>query len=392
VTSVLAGKLAALGKQLEAAAAQLTVTTGIPDVHLLVFGAARVDAIASTARPLAPGTPLLLTPDSLFDLRQNTFDLHARSSFVGGIVKGPRIGNFETGAFFLTFFYNDNIILDRYGLLPYELWGELKNDDWRFGFGLHHDLFGPLDPNLLTFGLLFGSGNTGNYRGEIRAERFLYPHENVQVFLQAAISEPISTLVIQDVTLTEDNGFPNVEGRVALGLGPLDQTGLLPRRPLVVGLSGVGGQVRNTRVGQGRQVVGNVWGVNADLDWRIGDFGIRGEAYAGQGLGTYNGAILQTVNNITFETVRSGGGWLETYYYILPDLHAHTGFGIDDAVDRDVIAGPIRNETYFANIVWEVSRNFRVGFEFTYRETAYRGPAELDNEGTTYHTQFQFLF
>jgi hypothetical protein len=51
------------------------------------------------------------------------------------------------------------------------------------------------------------------------------------VTIQAGLSEPITTTVSGDFQrLDEDNGWPNVEGRVALALGPKEGEGLVEWR------------------------------------------------------------------------------------------------------------------------------------------------------------------
>ena len=65
-------------------------------------------------------------------------------------------------------------------------------------------------------------------------------------------------------SLSEDNGWPNVEGRVALGIGAPQGTGLLARRPLELGISGVVGQLRTVPV-IAPDVIANVWGVSGDF-------------------------------------------------------------------------------------------------------------------------------
>jgi hypothetical protein len=120
-----------------------------------------------------------------------------------------------------------------------------------------------------------------------------------------------------------------------------------------------------------------------------------GELYTGQTLGTYNAGILQGVSSNTLGAIRSSGGWFEVFLYWTPCLHSHVGWGIDDPVDRDVDVAPlalgrIRNSVLFANLLWDLNQTFRIGFEFTWRETDYR--TLPDNEGAGFHTQFQWAF
>ena len=278
------------------------------------------------------------------------------------------------------------------GLLPLEAWGELRNEDWRFSAGLQFDVFNPRLPTVLPFSALSASGNTGNaFRGQVRLERYVQPRSDLKWTMKLALSEPIATGIDSEFRLSEDNGWPNVEGRIELEMGPEEGAGLAAERPFELGVSGVVGQIRTTIPGV-TQVVADVWGLGADFRWKFNDvFGVAAEVYTGQTMGTYNGGILQTINSVTLEGIRSTGGFAETFVYWTPCLHSHFGYGIDDPIDREVAAaGLIRNETYFANLLWDVNATFRVAFEFTWRETVY---ALLpDNEGAGFHTQFRWAF
>ena len=97
----------------------------------------------NTARPIAAGTPFFLTPDSLTGLDQTTFDLHARQSTIGAAFTGPQMGGFQSGGLVMAMFYNDAVIVDQYGFLPLQAYGELRNQDWRFAAGLQFDIFAP---------------------------------------------------------------------------------------------------------------------------------------------------------------------------------------------------------------------------------------------------------
>ena len=104
------------------------------------------------------------------------------------------------------------------------------------------------------------------------------------------------------------------------------------------------------------------------------------------------GGILQNVNASTFNGVHAAGGWIELYYYICPQkLHTHIGYGVDDPLGGDLAPGqPVRNDTFFANLIWDVSKYFRVAEEFTYRKTAYT--IVQNKNGFGFQTQVQFKF
>jgi hypothetical protein len=212
------------------------------------------------------------------------------------------------------------------------------------------------------------------------------------VTLQFGVSDPNPTILRND-TLAEDNGWPNVELRAAWSAGPLEQVGLAAARPLEVGVSGVIGQVRTTEIALlSDQVVADIWGAAVDYRWRVNPkWGFAGEFFAGQGLGSYGGGALQNVNSTTFEAVESVGGWSEMYYYFTPCVHTHWGYGIDNPSDDTVAPIQVtRNDTFFANWIWDISKSLRVGFEFTYRQTEYA--ALPDNDGFGVHNQIQWKF
>jgi hypothetical protein len=385
-------KLAEIGQKLEALGKNLTVVTADEQIKLVLGGVISADFYYNHARPVAPGIPMFLTPRSPFGFNQDTFDANARQSAFFALVSGPKIGNFQSGGLIAVCLFNDALIVDRYGILPIQAYGELKNDDWRFAAGLQFDIFNPLNPMMLTFSYLAGSGNAGaGFPGQLRVERFLHPSDDSQVTLTVGLTDPLATTVNNALQISEDNGWPNVEMRMALALGCIQGEGPTAKRPFEAGVSALIGQIRTTQ--GATRVVANIWGFGADARWTVGPrFGFQGEAFTGQTLGGYTAGILQNVNAATFAGVRATGGWGEAYYYLCPEkLHTHFGYGIDDPLDRDLAPGqPVRNETWFANLIWDPNRHFRVGCELTYRKTAYT--LLSNNEGFGIQTQFQFKF
>jgi hypothetical protein len=363
---------------------------------------ARLSALAifSTSRPFSPGLPLFLYPASPTGQATNTFDLHARQSILYGQFTGPEVFGLTPGAAFLTLLYNDNLTSDNYGILWYYAYGELKNDRMRFAAGLQQDIFNPVGPTILPFSLLYGSGNAGSYRGQIRFERYFRPSEDFQMTFQGGLSEPISTLVLGRLTdpLVEDNGWPNVEGRLEFGFGENQEfMGGRKQRPLEFGVSGAVGQIRATRVspstpGPAREVDG-IWGLGSDLQWVMTDrLGVKGEFFTGQTLGEYNAGVLQNFNSQTFRPIRTTGGWAEVYYYVHPKVHLHIGYGMDHPVASDLAAGQIAiNQTFFNAFMYDLSKTVQIGFEVDYRKTNYIAPLK-NADGVLFMSQFLWRF
>jgi hypothetical protein len=386
-------KLAALDQKLDALSKNLTITTGDPDIKVVFGGVITADFIYSNAREVAPGIPFFLSSGPIAGFRQQTFDATARATTLYALISGPDICAFQSSAFIAACFFDSSLVQDLYGFLPFQAYAQLKNDDWRFAAGLQFDIFNPLNPTVLPFSYLGASGNAGaGFPAQLRVERYFHPNDNSQVTLTAGMSDPLPTTVSNTFNVSEDNGWPTVEGRAALALGPLTGQGLLARRPFEVGVSGLVGQIRTTTPVV-TQVVADVWGLGSDIRWAINErFGVQGEFFTGQTLGMYTAGILQNVNSRTFTGVHTTGGWVELYYYICPEkLHTHVGYGIDDPLDRDLAPGqPVRNDTWFANLIWDVSKHLRLGCEFTYRKTAYT--VVPNNEGFGAQVQVQFKF
>jgi hypothetical protein len=385
-------KLAALDKTVTELSKKLTVVTADENFKLVLGGAIIGDFLFNSRRPVAPGTPFFLTSGPPPGFHQQTFDASGRQTTLTALVMGPELCGFQTSAVIAACFYGSSLIEDLWGFLPIQAYAQLKNDDWRFAAGLQLDIFNPLNPTVLPISYLGASGNTGAFRGQARVEHYLHLSDDQQITLTAGLSDPIPTTVSNTFRVSEDNGWPNIEGRAAWACGPLTGEGPLATRPFEVGVSGVVGQVRNT-VPFTRQVVADVWGLGTDFRWAVTPrFGLQGELFVGQALGTYMGGILQNVNVSSFTGVHTGGGWIELYYYICPEkLHAHVGYGVDDPLDSDLAPGqPVRNDTVFANLIWDVTKYCRVAEEFTYRKTAYT--ILRNNEGFGFQTQVQFKF
>lgn len=369
---------------------------------LKIFGSLSALTVFSTDRPFAPGMPLFLLPASPFGLDTNTFDIHARQSNIGAMFIGPEANGFTPSATFVSFIANDTLTGDSYGFLPYNAFGELKSEDWRLAAGLQNDVFNPRKPTSISLAAMFTTGNTGSFRSQARIERFIKPTDASEYTLQFALSDPIQSVFgSRDLRIQEDNGWPNVEGRVSMGLGQTETlVGNRIARPFELGSSAFVGQIRTTRSILAPQdpqsPVRNVidcWGFGIDAALNLTEsIGFQGELFTGAGLGEYNGGIGQTFDSATREAIRSNGGWGEVFAYLTPTLHIHSGYGIDSPFRRvgDTFA-LTQNQTFYTNIVWNWSKNIQISNQVDYRKTNYRSPL-LDATGLIFYSEFLWKF
>lgn len=373
-----------------------------PEVRIGVFGALSLEMIASNRRLISPSSYLYLSP--YFGESQETLELSGRATNIGFNITGPTIGDFESGGLVLLYAFGQEYFANYYGITIFQGFGELRNDDWRFSFGLMQDLVNPLMPTTLNWSLGGAAGNLGFIRGQVRAERFFKVDDLTQVTVQTAISQAVNTeyavpTVSDRLSFGEPNGLPNFEGRIALGLGELAASAASPQpqRPFELGISGMYGQLRTITsdfLNPSVRIVEDSAMVGADLSVQVSDrMGLKGELFYGQALGSYLGGVAQSVNVDDFRSIRTIGGFGEAYYYWTDTLHSHVGYGIDDPLDADVAGSQrVRNQMFFGNIIYDVSKNLQLGLEVSQWQTAYANPVLGDNSGVVVHSRVQLKF
>lgn len=384
-----------LGAAVERIGENLTVTTADKelDFKLAMFGAISGEMILADARPLIPSAVSVVSPD--FGRDSQIAELSSRSSYLGAAAVGPSVGDFQSGGLVLAYFYSSSILDDNYGFFLARGYGELKNECSRLSVGVDGDVINPLSPEMIDWAAGGGAGNLGFLRAQFRMERYFYPSDESQVTAQFALSEPIPTNYEKFSVkegLTESNGWPNLEGRLAIGFGPLTHRGVATFRPTELGVSGLVGQLRRTGDAITPNSVADVWAVGTDARVSITEkLGVKGEFYHGQTVGSYLGGIIQNFN-ADRQGLRSTGAWGEVYYFWTPCLHSHFGYGVDDPLDSDLTAGLARrNQFYFGNILWDVTKSIDVGFEVSRWETAYMAPLQ-DNQAMVYDTRVRVKF
>lgn len=375
---------------------KLTITSRDKEWSLTVFGAMTGEMIYASQRPVLPSAIVLISPST--GRNTPTYEIHAKQSSLGLALKGPEIFGMESGAGVVTFFFGEVFLADQQGLFIPRAYGELKNEDWRFAFGALGDVINPRLPGTLDFNHAQAAGNLGYFRGQFRAEHYIHFDDEAQLTLQLGLGNPITTSFTRNIrNLVEDNGWPNVETRVMLGMGPTSKRGPLEMRPLEFGISGLVGQIRRSGIDG---AVFNVWAIGADARLELTDYcGLKAEFFHGQAIGNYNAAIVQIFNPFTLQAIRTVGGWGEFYVHWTDNLRSHFAAGVDDPVNSTLSPGlPTRNQFAFANLIWDATKSLEIGFEVARWQTDYTPGAQLgnlplmDNAAMIYRTRVMLKF
>jgi hypothetical protein len=171
--------------------------------------------------------------------------------------------------------------------------------------------------------------------------------------------------------ISEDDGVPNLEGRIALTLGT---PGDGPH--VEVGFGGMTGRLRIVDPNVGANFSGDIWHSVLDVAIHGERMGVHGELWTGSGIGDYDAGIGQTASPVLGEFIDAKGGWVQVWYRWTDRLTSYVGWGVDDPrnanLDPDFRA---RNEVIMANLLWQATKHLQFGYELRYYETDYIAPS-----------------
>lgn len=362
--------------------------------RIVPFGQVRGEAIYSKAPQTADAVILFLNPRQNIDEDQAT--VHGKTSQLNFRITGPTRNDWQFGGLIVINFLGPQPIRNQSGANIINAYGEVKNENWRFAFGRMFDLFGPITPNTVNGGQQRGAGNVGVYRGALNLDRYFTISDVQRWTLSARISQQniVDYAVIPQIR-GKDAGWPNIESRIGVELGPVRSFG----RPIELGVSSVFGETQSIAdpallddiILPAVDAVAQTRGVALDCQFKGERFGFRGEAWWGQAAGTYFVATLQSLNPETSQAIESFGGWGEVYYQINKCTRMHVGYGVDDPRNADLgfvsdlDVGQISyNEVGWCNVMWDVTEFFQLALELSYRSTEFIDPSAA-NEGGLVH-------
>jgi hypothetical protein len=324
------------------------------------------------AKTLVPGSvAYFAAPDA--ELNTGQFNVSGGNTFFGVDLKGPKVGNYQVNAKIdlnlrgSTPITNQNVFEPLFG----DVYLEFKSEDFRFLMGQTVDVISPLAPTTLNFyPLSYAPGSLGFFRPMIRAETYLPMGGDAQLTVQAALASAIQTFRINNEAFARQSGWPDGQLRVAYGVGHPDVQG---SRPTEFGVSSHFGR-RDLTYTDLTEHFRNTYSINFDGKAQIGpNTKVQGELFFGQLLGDYMGAVFQSFNPNTGNSVAAKGGWAEVEQKFGEGYRVHIGYGVDNVDETDVTALTSRkqNGALYANLFYDVTPALSVAGELALWRTQY---------------------
>ncbi len=243
------------------------------------------------------------------------------------------------------------------------------------------DLVSPLNPATLNYPVLWGCGNPGYRRPQISLHYTAMPNDQTSVKLAGGIFRTIGNDLTPTLSLaTEiadgsddgtDAGIPTFQG--LLEVVHKSSSG----RSIRAGVSGMYGSLKaegtlgTEETYKSQAIVGHL---QANLSKR---FGLAGEAFTGENMGSYFGGVL---NNSTVDGVSAKGGWAFAWVQASPKVKFAAGGGMDDPDDADLSDNSrSKNQCFFGNVKYTPIALFTVGLEVAQWETSYKNGIKADD-------------
>jgi len=345
------------------------------DFTIVPYGILWANAAWETARSFQGDFVLyVLRPRADFN---EAFHLDAKSTRLGFDLTGPQVsffGDAQTGGKVEIDFQRTFDTENRAGVLLRHAYIEVKSDEYRLLAGQTWDVVSPLYPGVLFYTVGWDGGNIGYRRAQARAERYMAFSDNLLITAQGSLNVDLLSDVPAAPVTADHAGWPLLEGRLGATVGPRGPGYF----PIEFGVSShVGETVLFPAAAPGGGLSRRTWSLNADIRVPITSrFGVQGELWTGENLATFFGGIGQGINPVApgYNTIRSRGGWVDAWYDWSERWHSHVGYSIDDPVDADITSGRIYNAFLFANVSYDVTKKFMLGFEFTSWRTLWKGP------------------
>jgi hypothetical protein len=332
-----------------------------------LYGALREDVIYDDSRPNNTQIPAYIrsedpaAPAAIASVRHSAdLTIHSRLTRLGVDFFGPAIaplGDATTSGKVEVDFYNLPSSESRNALRMRHAYLKLTWAEASLLAGQTSDIISPVAPVVNPDFVMWGAGNLGDRRPQIRGEwtpkagpgkLILQGEVGLTGAIDAQDFDPAATGAFRD---GEASGKPTLQARVAYSLPLWD------KQRLELGVWGHRAWERTETpigVGQKKEFESEVVGLDLTLPLYLDVVWLKGELWKGKNLSDVRGAILQGINTATGREVHALGGWFEFGARLEKSFSVHAGYTTDNPADADLVGasppGRSRNRVWYGAV------------------------------------------
>lgn len=247
---------------------------------------------------------------------------------------------------------------------------EISRGHWAILAGQTSDLMSPLVPKTVNYSVCWDQGNLGYRRPQFRLSTWADISERVKTTFAVAAARTLGADLDKDgIDDGADCEIPTIQGRIGLA------TRNCERGSLEVGISGHYGKERYSEDTETTES----WSACLDLKTSFcRKLELAGEFFIGENLGTYLGAVGQTVNPLGDE-IRALGGWAQVSFVPVDRVTINAGYAVDDPDEKDLVIAEgssqknfiDKNDVYFGSLYYNITSATQAMLEISRLSTSY---------------------
>jgi hypothetical protein len=287
------------------------------------------------------------------------FYVTARQTRLGLAIKGISFGDFKVSGKVEVDFHSSGVPENKSYNFMRHAFLKISNGSFTVIAGQTSDIISPLVPATLNYPVLWGAGNIGYRRPQLSFRQDFKTGKNTFT-IHAGITRTITGDYDGDgINDGIAAGFPTLQARIG------GKFALGSNSSLKLGVSGHYGKSK----GDFEYTSDSI---NVDFLLKVSKFKLIAEFFSGKNLGAFLGGIVQNVNLVTNEEIKTKGFFVNAVIAASKKVQFSFGYGLDDPDDDNLLSGNrSKNTSIFGNFTVALSPSLKIGLEISNWQTDY---------------------
>lgn len=361
--------------------------------QVTLYGYVKLDAAYDSQRTAAGNLMFFALPEGR-DGRDDEFNLTANETRLGLRIALPEMNGIETYGVVETDFYGGGS-QNSPNLRLRLAFVDLQTGRWSFRAGQDWESFIVAIPRIVNFSFLADAGALGLRRPQARLSYTTSLNDKTSLTARLAAARTIG----QDIDGGGQNdgaaaGFPSTQAALIFS------TDSWTSRRITLGISGHYGseKVGEYSLQDGDDLVAvpekdyDSWSVIGSVILPLSEqIMAQGAYWQGENLDNYFGGIGQGINRARQTAIAAEGGWAQLVLNPMDKVNLNLGYGLDKP-DRDHLndGDRERNEIYFVNLFYKLTKAVTLAAEYSHLTTKYVGGDDAVNNRLQGSVVFRF--